>query len=129
VLKLSAGRPILWYWDLWLDGGGEGHALETIGFIAIWEFKIRPEMRQQFERTYGPSGDWARLFRNSQAYIRTELLLDTDNPDAYFTLDYWSSREAYDNFRAAHLAEYEAIDRICEKLTVNEVEIGKFVAA
>jgi hypothetical protein len=41
-------------------------------------------------------------------------------------MDFWASREAYEEFMARHHAEYESIDAMGEKLTVKERRIGWF---
>ena len=95
-------------------------------FVVVWEFRVRPEAKARFERVYGPSGDWASLFAQSGDYVRTDLVPDAADPLVFRTHDYWISREAYDQFRQQHAAEYKAIDARCEALTENEVEIGRF---
>ena len=74
----------------------------------------------------GRGGDWARLFRRGEGYLGTELLRDAADPGRYLTLDRWTSRAAWESFRAGHLAEYEAIDRLCEALTAAEARLGDF---
>jgi hypothetical protein len=38
----------------------------------------------------------------------------------YLTMDGWESRQAYEEFRAKHGAEYAALDKQCEDLTEME---------
>jgi hypothetical protein len=47
----------------------------------------------------------------------------------YLTLDFWTSRESYAWFMAAHTAEYKTIDAAGENLTVNERRIGAYEMA
>lgn len=89
--------------------------------VVVWRFTTGDP--GAFERHYGPEGTWARLFRRSAEYVRTDLLTDGR---AYWTLDWWTSRAAYDAFRAAHAEEYARIDRDCEALTTSEAPIGHF---
>ena len=95
-------------------------------FTAVWEFHVTRDSRRAFERAYGPNGDWARLFRRGEGYIRTELIRDRDVPGRYVTLDFWTSRLAYQKFRRQYLAHYKAIDKRCEALTQSEKCIGEF---
>jgi heme-degrading monooxygenase HmoA len=97
------------------------------GFLVIWRFRVRPGMGATFERIYGPQGDWARLFKEGEGYLRTELLHSQADPQVYVTLDFWGSRQAYDRFRSHRFAEYHAIDASCESVTESEVEVGRFV--
>lgn len=90
-------------------------------FVAVWRFTTtRPA---EFERHYGADGSWARLFRRDAAYVRTDLLRDGTS---YVTLDWWTSREAYDGFRELHAGDYATLDRLCEALTLDEEKLGEF---
>lgn len=95
-------------------------------FSIIWEFIVRPAAAAEFVRHYGPDGSWAQLFRAATGYIDTRLLRDHDRPDRFVTIDRWSSEEAFRQFRSERAAEYEALDRACESLTVSERELGRF---
>ena len=98
-------------------------------FVVVWEFEPRPDSGPEFERAYGPHGVWAPLFRRSPDYLGTELLRDLDRPDRYVTIDRWTSRAAYERFRAERAAEYHAIDEQCEQLTGHEALVGAFELA
>lgn len=93
-------------------------------YVIVWRFVAKDPA--EFELHYGPQGTWAAFFRYDPAYLRTELL--RGDGGEYLTLDYWVSEEAFLAFRAANLADYEAIDRRFEALTENEERIGDFVA-
>ena len=94
-------------------------------YAIVWRFLVKEDRRADFERHYGPEGTWAAFFRRDPAFVRTELLRGEGNE--YVTLDYWSSKEAFLAFRAAHLAEYQEIDRGFEALTESETRIGDYV--
>lgn len=96
------------------------------GFLIIWQFQVREGMEKLFERIYGPGGDWVRLFAQNDAYIRTELVHES-NSASYLTLDFWESQEAYAAFRKQRRAEYKTLDLKCEGMTENEREIGRFL--
>ena len=95
-------------------------------YVCAWEFVVRSGRVPEFERIYGADGEWARFFRQASGYQRTELHRDRTQPKRFLTLDFWESREACERFRAAHAAEYEALDARCEALTEREREIGRF---
>jgi heme-degrading monooxygenase HmoA len=61
---------------------------------------------EEFERVYGPDGDWARFFREGRGYVGTELLRDVELPGRYLVIDRWESAEAYNEFVATHRDEY-----------------------
>lgn len=96
-------------------------------FVYVWEYTIAAEHRTAFLAAYHPDGEWARLFRNDPAYLVTRLIRDVANPDRYLTIDYWTSREARDAFRERHRADFDALDRRCEALTLDETFLGDFV--
>jgi ribosomal-protein-alanine acetyltransferase len=98
-------------------------------FTAVWEFHILPEKRRAFEKAYGPNGDWARLFRRTKGHLRTELLRDPEKLGRYVTLDFWTSRLAFQKFKQQHIVAYRALDRRCKSLTARERKIGEFAKA
>jgi len=97
-----------------------------MSYIVIWEFQVRPEKEVEFERVYGPNGEWAQLFRRAAGYIRTDLLRDREVWGRYLVLDHWDCVAHYDAFRAAHSTEYSELDQRCEAITLREVRIGNF---
>jgi len=95
-------------------------------YLIIWEFRVRAGMEARFEKVYGPQGDWARFFARDHGFVGTELNHDLKDSQRYLTLDFWLSRETYENFRRQHSSEYGALDQECEDMTENELEVGKF---
>jgi heme-degrading monooxygenase HmoA len=95
-------------------------------YLAIWEFEVNADFRSQFEKTYGSEGAWARLFRQSPEYRGTKLIRDLTRPGRYLTLDYWTSRDAFQRFKQAYAAEYANLDQQCERLTDHEAMVGEF---
>jgi heme-degrading monooxygenase HmoA len=75
----------------------------------------------EFERVYGPEGDWAQFFRTGTGYVGTELLKDLEIPARYLVLDRWESREAYNAFVEANREEY--IRRVDETAPFYEHEL------
>ena len=97
-------------------------------YVAIWEFRGNPEFSADFEKAYGPDGDWARLFGRANGYLGTELLRDRDDHNRYITADYWQSRESYDAFQAGFAEEYAAVDAKFAAYSDQERLIGHFDA-
>ncbi len=92
----------------------------------VWEFRVQPKFEKKFERTYGPEGEWVRLFRRGKGYLRTELFRDAETRGRYLTVDYWISREAYEAFRRKFDHEFGILDKQCESLTEQETPLGSF---
>ena len=96
------------------------------GYATVWEFRVRTDRREEFERDYGPQGSWARLFRQAKGYIGTELLRDRSEPLRYLTIDRWASLEAYHAFHAEFAQAYAALDERCAELTTHEAALGEY---
>lgn len=94
-------------------------------FIIIWKYKIKYEHIIDFERLYGEEGDWVKLFNKYDDYIKTELLKDCSDTESYITIDYWKSKEAYQNFKRTAAAPTNEIDKLGEKLTLQETYLGE----
>jgi hypothetical protein len=95
-------------------------------FLVLWEFDVKQGYEERFASVYGPTGDWAQLFRLDPAYQRTLLLRDPSRMRTYVTLDFWASQNAYELFRQENLEAYSALDERCEELTSAERKIGAF---
>jgi heme-degrading monooxygenase HmoA len=90
----------------------------------VWRFEVQEEARAAFEATYGPTGEWARLFAQADGFRGTELLRAEDR--SYLTLDVWNSQADFDAFMAAHREAYEALDRSTEGWTRCEHRLGTY---
>lgn len=90
-------------------------------YVVLWRFTTTNPA--EFVRHYGPDGTWSALFARSPEYVRTDLVTDGD---VYLTMDWWSSREAYERFRTDHASDYAALDAECGKLTASEEKVGEF---
>ena len=67
-------------------------------YIVLRRFRPRVGQESEFERAYGPCGEWAHLFRRGDGYLGMELLRRSDDSREYLTLDRWASRGAYEAF-------------------------------
>lgn len=73
-------------------------------FAIAYSYEARDA--EEFERVYGPNGEWAEFFRAAPGYVGTELLREVENPGRYLLIDRWESREAFERFSADRQAEY-----------------------
>lgn len=92
----------------------------------LWEYRIRPNRRAEFESHYASDGVWAELFRRSSAYQETILIQDVEDSDHYLTIDSWQDLVTYRRFREAVEAEFRALDALCKQFTLEERFIGVF---
>jgi heme-degrading monooxygenase HmoA len=75
----------------------------------VFSYEVRE--RAEFERVYGPDGEWAEFFRQGRGFVGTELLRDVEAPGRYLVIDRWESAEAYNAFVAERREEYmERVD-------------------
>ena len=95
-------------------------------YVYLWTFQVKPGCEAQFEKTYGPTGEWVRLFQKAAGYLRTELLRDRAVPGRYLTIDYWESEQSHRQFRQKSEAEFHQLDKRCEDLTESEGLVGHF---
>jgi len=95
-------------------------------YVIVWEFWVSKERVAEFQEKYGPKGAWARFFRGSAGYIRTELVKDVDSDFRFLTLDYWQTEEEFNRYRQLNLAEYERLDKEFAGLTESETRLGAF---
>jgi len=95
-------------------------------FVVLWEFEVKPGCEIEFKSAYGSTGPWTQLFRRDSCYLETRLPHDPFRIQFYVTLDFWTSRAAYQAFQALHQGEYQQIDALCETLTLTERKLGEF---
>lgn len=91
-------------------------------FTRTWRFRAAPGREADFEKAYGPDGDWAKLFWHGAGFLGTQLRR-TKNEGEYLTIDLWESAEAWETFRRDFSDEYQALDARCDKLTSLEEEV------
>jgi heme-degrading monooxygenase HmoA len=90
----------------------------------VFSYDVRDP--EEFERVYGPEGEWAQFFRSGTGYVGTELLREVEAPGRYLVVDRWDSRDAYNAFVEANRAEY--VRRVDETafLYEQELRLGTF---
>ena len=92
----------------------------------IWEYKVKPEKRAEFEKAYGREGQWVQFFKKSKAYKKTELVVKDLENLHYMTIDTWKSLEKYEDFFKNNLKEFSKLNKQFEKFIIEENEIGIF---
>ena len=93
-------------------------------YVIIWEYNVKAEHSEEFEKIYGSNGEWADLFQKQNGYRGTELLRERQNKERYITVDRWVSLGDYESFLSRWKKEYEALDAHCEGLTEQETMRG-----
>ena len=93
----------------------------------LFEYRARPGSEEEFERLYGPGGEWARFFAPADGYLGTELHRNLADPTRYFLIDRWRSNGDFERFASRHAAEYAERSRQAEALYDEEARLGRFV--
>ena len=93
--------------------------------VIAWRYRVKPDRVEEFKKAYGSDGSWVRLFQSGEGYVKTDLLPSKTDPFEFTTVDYWTSQEAFDNFKAAHREEYEKLDADFARLTIREERIRR----
>lgn len=94
-------------------------------------FQVADGCQLGFLDTYGPGGGWERLFGKDENYLRTIVSHkyfdgDPERVFIYLTLDFWTSKSAYESFKQKYAEEYKEVDRLCEEMMEKETFIGAF---
>jgi heme-degrading monooxygenase HmoA len=95
-------------------------------FVYVWQFDVAAERRAEFERVYGPDGEWVKLFRRSPDYLGTDLLRDRETPGRYLTVDRWRGAAERAEFLRRHARDVATLDERCVELTAAERRLGDF---
>lgn len=93
-------------------------------FVRVWQYDVAAERVAEFERVYGPDGDWARLFAASPGFVGTELFADVATPGRYLSVDRFTSEAAWQEFRTEHGPAYAALGRATVDLTLTNTELA-----
>jgi hypothetical protein len=96
-------------------------------FIIIWEYRVKQEYGEEFQKQYGPEGIWVKFFKQGRGYCNTQLLKDSKEEGHYITIDSWYCKTDYQRFLNQSISEYDCIDKQCQSFTEYENKIGEFI--
>ena len=102
--------------------------MKSQGLTIVWKFTSKSGQEEEFERSYGPNGAWAALFRRGLGYRGTELHKSHEAPRSYLVIDRWESPQAFTNFKQRFAEEYRVLDLRCHDLTEREEHLGDFTS-
>lgn len=95
-------------------------------YVILWQYQVKKGCEKEFERAYGPDGEWVHFFKGAKGYLRSEFLSDAAREGRYVTIDRWVSQMDYEKFLDDHRSWYQAIDRRCEVFTEIEASMGTY---
>jgi heme-degrading monooxygenase HmoA len=92
--------------------------------IRVWAYDVPETSRAEFERMYGPAGDWVQLFSSSDGFRGTELFVSVRDPGRYLTVDRFTDEGAWRAFLTEHRDDYARLDAAATGLTIDERELA-----
>lgn len=93
-----------------------------------WQFEIKPELQQEFERFFGADGEWTRLSRRSRSFLGSSFLRDLAEPARYLLIEYWSEAFVYDRHLADFRSEMGRLEAERERMVLSLRPLGLFNA-
>ena len=91
--------------------------------VRVWRYDVPTDVREEFEREYGPEGSWAKLFAASPGFLGTSLYIDVGSATTYVTVDLFADDEAWLLFRAEHDTAYQEIGARLRHLTAAQEDL------
>ena len=94
----------------------------------MWQFDVKNGREDEFEKLYGPDGDWAALNRQTRSYLGSSFLHDQNRSSRYLLIEYWSEMVVYEQHRASRSATIEAIETRRSELLEAVEPLGIYTA-
>jgi hypothetical protein len=66
--------------------------------------------RAEFEEVFGVGGNWARLLKQADGYLKTEFWCESPELRQYRVRDHWSWHRNFENFRGQFQSEYQQFE-------------------
>ena len=95
-------------------------------YFIVWKYSVPESHQMIFENEYGNKGVWAKLFKKSSQYLRSDLIKINSDFTTYFLIDIWKSEKSYHEFLKKHNQEYSDISSKNETLYSSEIKLGEF---
>lgn len=95
-------------------------------YCIVWQYQVREDKHELFEKVYGAKGIWSQLFSTSQHYKGSQLSKCTDQENTYILLDWWSGATPYRAFLKEYEATYTSLSDQYAGLYLKEERLGEF---
>jgi heme-degrading monooxygenase HmoA len=92
--------------------------------VRLWRFRPPPGQEAAFVASYGPDGDWARLFSRHDGFQSIELWRGADG--TYLTADRWVTEAAFERFQRDAGETYRELDERLEGRAGEEHFLGAY---
>src|SRR6478736_6507349 len=94
----------------------------------VWQFDIRPEAADDFERLYGADGEWTKLSRRSRSFLGSSFLKAMGSDTRYLLVEYWGEMVVYEKHLVDFSDELEALEKARQRLVERMETVGVFTA-
>ena len=94
----------------------------------VWQFTIREDNSDEFERFYGADGEWTRVSRRSRSFLGSSFLKDLAVPTRYLLVEYWSEMLVYEKHVIDFRREIDALEERRRSFAVDVESLGVFSA-
>jgi heme-degrading monooxygenase HmoA len=92
----------------------------------VWEYVIKEEVRGQFELTFGPGGDWNKLFAGCPGFRGTTILRDVKDPRRYLSIDLWETETQWEQALDEHKEKVANLEAAFAEWAQSHAEVGIF---
>ncbi len=94
----------------------------------VWQFDVRPEVSNEFERLYGADGTWTKLSRRSRSFLGSSFLRDIGSSTRYLLVEYWSEMVVYEKHLADFGEQVKALELQRAQIVERMETVGVFTA-
>lgn len=94
----------------------------------VWQFTIKENKGEEFERFYGADGEWTRISRRSRSFLGSSFLRDLAVPSRYLLVEYWSEMLVYEKHVTDFTREMKMLEERRDAFTHTVESLGVFTA-
>jgi quinol monooxygenase YgiN len=94
----------------------------------VWQFDIRPESSDDFERLYGADGPWTKMSRRSRSFLGSSFLRAIGSENRYLLVEYWGEMMVYEKHLADLSEQVKALEEQRARLVERMETVGVFTA-
>ena len=94
----------------------------------VWQFTVRDNKGDEFERFYGADGEWTRVSRRSRSFLGSSFLRDLAAPARYLLIEYWSEMVVYEKHVTDFTREMNLLERRRDEFAERVESMGVFSA-
>jgi hypothetical protein len=94
----------------------------------VWQFYVKSDRQNDFERFYGADGEWTMISRKSRYFLGSSFLREFNPEPRYLLIEYWSEMLPYERHRVDLTDEIDELERARSEFVVSSTPIGVFNA-